>query len=249
MTLLRSVLYQLGMSVLTLVFALLAWMVWPLPPLLRFRIVAYYAKSCMAWLRLTCGLRYRVQMPAGGLPQGPVVVMCKHQSAWETLALQLILPPHSWVLKRELLWLPFFGWGLATLSPIAIDRSRTKKAMQQVIEQGRARVSQGFWIVMFPEGTRIAAGKRGQYKQGGARLALDLNLPILPIAHNAGEFWPRNGFKKYAGEVTVVIGDTIDPAGRTPDELTRQVEDWIEGQMDIISGVGPCHPNRRAASS
>lgn len=248
MTLIRSIVYQLGMSVFTLFFAVVALVILPLPRLTRSRIMSGYARCLIAWLQLTCGLRYRVE-GLENIPATPSLIMSKHQSAWETLALQLIFPPQVWVLKRELLWLPFFGWGLASLSPIAIDRSKTKKAMQQVIEQGRDRARCGLWIVIFPEGTRIAAGQRGKYKHGGARLAADVGLPIVPVAHNAGEFWPRNGFCKHAGEITVVIGKPVQPAGRVPEELTAEIEAWIEGEVERIGGVGPCHPKNRAASN
>lgn len=247
MILFRSMLYQAGMAVLTFFFLIFAILILPFPGLVRSRWMAYYARWCLAWLEITCGLRFKVE-GLEKIPKTPSIILCKHQSAWETLALQLIFPPQAWVLKRELLWIPFFGWGLATLSPIAIDRSKKKKAMQQMIEQGRVRAKQGFWMVIFPEGTRIAAGKRGKYKQGGARLASDLNLPIVPVAHNAGEFWPRNGFRKYPGVVTMVIGDPILPADHAPEALTEQVEHWIEAQVDAISGVGPCHPKNRGTS-
>lgn len=249
MTLFRSALYQTGMMLITLVFFIIALLILPLPRLQRSRIMAYYARCCLWWLERTCKLRFRVE-GAEHIPTTPSIILCKHQSAWETLALQLIFPAQVWVLKRELLWLPLFGWGLASLSPIAIDRSKTKKAMAQMIEQGRDRARSGLWIVIFPEGTRIAAGLRGKYKHGGARLARDLNMPIVPVAHNAGEFWPRNGFAKHAGEITLVIGEPLRPA-EAPDAeaLTEAVENWIEGEMQRISGVGPCHPKNRAASS
>lgn len=248
MILIRSLIYQLGMSLLTIVFGIVALVVLPLPSLQRSRIMAWYAKSCVWLLRLSCGLSFRV-IGAENIPSTPSIILCKHQSAWETLALQLVFPAQVWVLKRELLWLPVFGWGLASLSPIAIDRSKTKKAMQQMMEQGRQRIAAGLWIVIFPEGTRIPAGQRGKYKQGGARLAIDIGTPIVPVAHNGGEFWPRNGFRKYPGEVTMVIGQPLIPQGQTSEALTQQVEDWIETQMDSISGVGPCHPKNSATSN
>ena len=244
---LRSTVFFVLGFLLTVVFASLAWLLWPLPPLSRNRIVSHYALNCMRLLRIICRLDYTVE-GLENIPAGPALILCKHQSAWETLALQKFFPPQCWVAKRELMWVPFFGWGLAALSPIAIDRSKKKKAMQQVIEGGRVRIEQGFWIVIFPEGTRIAAGKRGQYKQGGARLALDLNIPIVPVAHNAGEFWPRNSLLKYPGQVSVVIGEPILPQGHDANSLTQAVEAWIEGQMQRIEGAGPCHPNNRGNS-
>jgi 1-acyl-sn-glycerol-3-phosphate acyltransferase len=197
-----------------------------------------WTRAVMLWLRFTCGLDYTVIFK-GKLPTTPAVIMCKHQSAWETLALQIIMPLHVWVLKRELLWIPIFGWILGTMGPIAINRQNRTIAQKQLIEQGAARIAQGFWIMVFPEGTRIAPGQRGQYKYGGARLASTLNLPLIPIAHNAGEFWPKNSWRKYPGKVTVIVGEAIYPNGREPRVITQEIEDWIENEMLGITGVGP----------
>ena len=150
-----------------------------------------------------------------------------------------ILPPHVWVLKRELLWVPFFGWGLAMLSPIAIDRSAGVRALRQTLDQGRERLKQGFSIVIFPEGTRTAPGKRGKYHSGGAWLAVQTGAPVLPIAHNAGEFWRRNAFLKYPGLVTVSIGAPIQPQEMSAEALNQQVENWIESEMQRITTHGP----------
>ena len=177
-----------------------------------------------------CGLRYRI-IGAENIPKTPSIVLSKHQSAWETLAFQEIFPPQVWVLKKELLRIPFFGWGLAMTSPIAIDRSAKKKALEQIVEQGKDRLKQGFWIVVFPEGTRIPPGQRGKYRIGGAWLATHTNVPVVPVAHNAGEFWGRNSFVKHPGTITVSIGQPIDPTGMEAGELNAQVEAWIEAEM------------------
>jgi 1-acyl-sn-glycerol-3-phosphate acyltransferase len=146
------------------------------------------------------------------------------------MGFQLIFPPQVWVLKKELLRVPFFGWGLAMLSPIAIDRSSRRQALQQLIDQGRQRLAAGFYIVIFPEGTRIAPGKRGNYRAGGARLAVQTGTPVLPVAHNAGLRWGKNAFLKYPGMITVSIGPLIQPDDNA-ESLTRRVEDWIENEM------------------
>lgn len=177
-----------------------------------------------------CGLRYRI-VGAENIPKTPSIVLSKHQSAWETLAFQEIFPPQVWVLKKELLRIPFFGWGLAMTSPIAIDRSAKKKALEQIVEQGKDRLKQGFWIVVFPEGTRIPPGQRGKYRIGGAWLATHTNVPVVPVAHNAGEFWGRNSFVKHPGTITVSIGQPIDPTGMEAGELNAHVEAWIEAEM------------------
>ncbi len=185
-------------------------------------------------LRVICGIKYRV-LGAEHIPKTPSIVLSKHQSAWETLAFQKIFPPQVWVLKKELLRIPFFGWGLAMTSPIAIDRSSGKAALEQVVEQGMDRLKQGFWVVIFPEGTRIAPGKKGKYRIGGAWLATHTNVQVVPVAHNAGEFWGRNSFIKRPGTITVSIGAPIDPTGMEAGELNAKVEAWIEAEVNRIS--------------
>ena len=184
-----------------------------------------------------CGLRYRI-IGRENIPATPSIILSKHQSAWETLAFQEIFPPQVWVLKKELLRIPFFGWGLAMTSPIAIDRSARKKALEQIVEQGKDRLKQGFWIVIFPEGTRIPPGQRGKYRIGGAWLATHTNVPVVPVAHNAGEFWGKNSFVKRPGTITVSIGQPIDPTGMEAGELNAQVEAWIETEMLRIGQTG-----------
>jgi 1-acyl-sn-glycerol-3-phosphate acyltransferase len=182
-----------------------------------------------------CGIRYRV-IGAEHIPAEPCIILAKHQSAWETLAFQAIFPPHVWVLKRELLRVPFFGWGLAMLSPIAIDRASGARALMPTLEQGRERLRDGFCIVIFPEGTRVAPGKRGTYHPGGAWLAIKTGVPVLPVAHNSGEFWPRNAFLKYPGLITVRIGPPIPPRGLEPEALIARVEEWIETDAPRLKG-------------
>jgi 1-acyl-sn-glycerol-3-phosphate acyltransferase len=227
---LRSLLFALGQWLFTLIFSLFAVLTFPFPPLTRYRIISLWARSMMWWLRVTCGIRYRV-FGLEHIPQTPCVVLSKHQSAWETLAFQQIFPPQVWVLKRSLLWIPFFGWGLAMTSPIAIDRSAGREALKQLTAQGKDRLKQGFWVIVFPEGTRVAPGSRGKYHIGGAWLATHTGTDVVPVAHNAGEFWPKNAFLKKPGTITVSIGQPIPSAGLKPDQLNRQVEDWIESEM------------------
>jgi 1-acyl-sn-glycerol-3-phosphate acyltransferase len=167
--------------------------------------------------------------------------MARHQSTWETLALQAIFPPQVWVLKRELLWIPFFGWGLASLKPIAIDRGAGRKALNQIIEQGRARLSAGAWVVIFPEGTRISTGKIGKFGMGGAFLAAETGYPIVPVAHDGGKAWPRHGFLKYPSVIKLVIGDRImiDKQTTKASDINRQVYQWMESQMTYLEGKKP----------
>ncbi len=227
---LRSTLFALFLTLITPVFAVIAMLTFPLPALTRYRVISVWSLCVMWAARVICGIRYRV-IGHENIPAEPCIILSKHQSAWETLAFQQIFPPQVWVLKRELLRVPFFGWGLAMLSPIAIDRSLRRAALQQLVEQGVARLAAGFCIVIFPEGTRIAPGNRGKYRPGGARLAVQTGTTVIPVAHNAGTCWGRNAFLKRPGLITVSIGAPIRPDGTDAETLAKRVEDWIEGEM------------------
>ncbi|WP_297325462.1 lysophospholipid acyltransferase family protein [Nitrosomonas sp.] len=231
---LRSALYMLLQIIITPPYALLTLACFPLSPHNRYRVTSSWTMIMLFLLRHLCGIRYQI-IGAEHIPKTPSIVLSKHQSAWETLAFQKIFPPQVWVLKKELLRIPFFGWGLAMTSPIAIDRSAKKKALEQIVEQGKDRLQQGFWIVIFPEGTRIPPGQRGKYRIGGAWLATHTNVPVVPVAHNAGELWGRNSFVKHPGTITVSIGEPIDPTGMEAGELNAKVEAWIEAEMLRIS--------------
>jgi len=226
----RSAAFALTLAAITPPYAIVSLLVWPLPPLVRYRIVTSWSRLVIALARTLCGIRYRVRA-AEPLPPGPCIVMSKHQSAWETLAFQAIFPPQVLVVKKQLLRIPFFGWGLATLSPVAIDRTTGTKALRQVLAQGADRLARGFWVVVFPEGTRMRHGERGRYQPGGAMLAARTGAAVIPVAHDAGRLWPRNGFLKYPGTVTVSIGAPIATAGRRPDAILGEVEAWIEAEM------------------
>ncbi len=230
MTVLRSSLFALALIVFTPVFAVLALCTWALPRLVRYRVITGWS-HCVIWLaRWICGIRWQVE-GREHLPARPAVILSKHQSAWETIAFQLIFPPQAYLLKRELLWIPFFGWALALMSPIAIDRAKGRAALRQLAARGAERLAQGFWIVIFPEGTRTAPGRRRKYQLGGAWLAARTGAPVVPVAHNAGLLWPRNGFLKRPGLVTVRIGPAIDSTDREPEAINRLAETWIEAQQ------------------
>jgi len=232
----RSLLFSLGMGISTLVFAPLSVLTFPFPFAMRYGFITQWARFNLWWLEKTCKLTYKVSGQEN-IPASNAIIICKHQSAWETLALQRIFPPQIWLLKRELLWVPLFGWGLAMLEPIAIDRKSGKKAMRQLLEQGTERLRAGRWVVIFPEGTRIAPGKKGRYAPGGAMLAENSGYPVVPVAHNAGEFWPRRGFIKLPGVIQVVVGPVIDSKGKTASEINTAAEEWIENHMQRISNV------------
>ena len=230
----RSSVYWV-VSIITLclvVFMLL--LTFPFSVHTRYRVASLWARSNIVLLKFICNLDMNVE-GRENIPDGAAIVLSKHQSTWETYAFQSILPPQLWVLKKELLRVPVFGWGLALIQPIAIDRSAGKKAIDQIIEQGTQKLDQGRWVIIFPEGTRVKPGKKKRYKLGGAILGCNVDYPIVPIAHNAGEFWPRHSYIKWPGKITVCIGPPIHAYQRNPDEVNKQVEDWIETKMQEIS--------------
>ena len=231
---LRSCLFSLFQFAITPIFAVISLLTFPLSRLVRYRIITTWSRWVTGAAAVICGVRYRV-IGAENIPRDPCVILSKHQSAWETLAWQTIFPPQVWVTKRELLWIPFFGWGLAMLSPIAIDRGSGSKALRQLAEQGRERLAAGFNIVIFPEGTRVAPGTRGTYHPGGAWLAVKTGALALPVAHNAGECWRQNAFIKHPGLITVSIGKPIASQGLSAAELNQRVEGWIENEMPKLT--------------
>jgi 1-acyl-sn-glycerol-3-phosphate acyltransferase len=230
---LRSLAFALALALITPPYSLLALATFPLPRLARFRIITGWSRAVIWLARTVLGIRYSVR-GRERLPQRPAIILSKHQSAWETLAFQVIFPPHVLVIKRELLWIPFFGWGLALASPIAIDRGRGPSSLRRIAELGRRRLAQGFWIAIFPEGTRVRPGERRPYRVGGAWLAVQCGAPVVPVAHNAGLLWGRNAFLKRPGTVTVEIGAPIESAGADPQALNAAVERWIEGRMAVL---------------
>ena len=230
----RSILFWVFFVVTILLFVPMIVLAIPLSFEHRSGVAAAWARLNLWWLRVSCGVRYEVE-GLEHIPSEPSIVFAKHQSTWETLALQVIFPPQVWVLKRELLWIPVFGWGLAMLEPIAIDRKAGRKAVEQLVSQGIERLRKGRWVIIFPEGTRVPAGQRGRYKIGGAVLAEKAGVPVVPVAHNAGEFWPRHSFLKYPGTVKVVIGPPVPTEGRKAQEILAEIEEWIESRVAEIS--------------
>ncbi len=232
---LRSTLFALGMWLYTPLFVMLALVICiPLSSKQRYHIISRWAHHMLWWLRVTCGITHQIEGQEN-IPNEPCILLVKHQSMWETLALQLIFPPQVWVLKRELMWIPFFGWGLAMTSPVAINRSTGREALKQLVQQGKARLARGLFVVIFPEGTRTVPGKRGKYHIGGAWLATQTNTPVVPVAHNAGEFWGKKSFLKNPGVINLSIGKPIQSNNLKADKLNQQVEDWIEEKMLTLS--------------
>ena len=234
MSTLRSIAFLVGGVAITSVYGILV----PLGGLFGWRagcaVARSYATVMLKWIEWSLAITCEVE-GWENVPDHPVVAMAKHQSAWETLFMESRFPPQCWIIKRELLWLPFVGWGLYAIRCIAIDRSSGHSARDQIVEQGRRRLAQGMWVSIFPEGTRIAPGNVGRYGIGGALLAVRTGTPILPMAHDAGEYWPRYAFRKRPGRVKVVIGPPIPTAGRDVLAVNTEVQEWIEAQMRRIS--------------
>ncbi|MHB1566819.1 MAG: lysophospholipid acyltransferase family protein [Acidiferrobacter sp.] len=223
---LRATAFQVGFVLSVIAWAPVTLALFWLPPIPRYRVISQWGRFTIWWLQITCGLTYTV---AGldNIPKKPCVIVSKHQSTWETLAYQHLFPPHVWVLKRELLWIPLLGWGMALSEPIAIVRSRRGPALDQVIEQGRQRLASGRYVIIFPEGTRMPPGEHGRFRLGGARLAHAAGCPLLPVAHNAGCYWRRREFIKHPGVITVEIGPALDTGGSTAAAVNARAEDWI----------------------
>ena len=231
----RSSIFLLGMVISTLIAVPITIILLALPFPLRFRLVSNWARFNLWWLHTTCNITPEIEGLENIIDQ-PAIIMCKHQSTWETLVIQLLFPPQVWILKRELLWIPIYGWGLATMRPIAIDRSLGVRSLRQIVRQGLERLNSGLWVVVFPEGTRIAPGERQKYHPGGGMLAEKSGCPVIPIAHNAGYLWPRNSFLKWPGTIRMVIGAPIQTRGKKAAQITREVEEWIETTVAALPG-------------
>ncbi|BBL71741.1 lysophospholipid acyltransferase family protein [Methylogaea oryzae] len=231
---LRSAAFFAVMCLITLVIGPVMVLRRKAPFAVRYGLAQYWVRSVLAALEKICGLRYEVHGVEHIPPQNGVI-LSKHQSAWETIALQAIFPPMAFVLKRELLKIPVWGWAMDTCEPIAIDRGAKSAALKQLLQQGEHRLNQGRWVVLFPEGTRVPPGQKGKYAGSGGMLAQRAGCPVVPVAHNAGEFWPRNGFLKRPGVIQVRIGPPIDTTRHKAQEIVDLAEHWIEAQMAEIS--------------
>jgi 1-acyl-sn-glycerol-3-phosphate acyltransferase len=231
----RSLLYQLILPLSAVVFISCVLVLWPLPFETRDKIIKQWVKFQVWLLRILCGLRWQVE-GTENIPAGGMIVLSKHQSTLETFLFQLIFPPIVWVAKRELLWVPWFGWGLAMLDPIMINRSAGKRALDQVIEQGSKRLQQGRCIVIFPEGTRVPPGTRRKYGIGGPILAEKTGFPVVPVAHNAGSFWGRGSMIIRPGTARISIGPVIKVGELGAEEIRARAEKWIEDKMMSLEG-------------
>ena len=241
---LRSILFWIAFIINICVFGLLILVLFFTPSSFRLKIARLWSYTNNFLLRIFCGIKFRVE-GRENLDVETAIILSKHQSTWETLALHSFTPLVRWVFKRELMRIPIFGWALALTDPIAINRGAGRVAIKQLISEGTKKLNDGKWLVLFPEGTRTAPGKTHKYKIGGALLAEKSGYPVIPIAHNAGEFWPRHSFIKWPGTITVVIGPAIQTKGRSADEINADVFNWIEDTMKEISD--PSRWNRKSS--
>lgn len=226
------------MIICTILVGTFSVLLLPFPYKLRYSVINFYANAIIKGLSIICGTRFEVE--GREHIRHPAIIFCKHQSTWETYMLQVVFPPISFVFKSELLWIPFFGWGLAAMKPIAIDRGSGKKAVNQLVKGGIKRLRENLSVVIFPEGTRTQPTGPGRYRIGGAILAAESGYPVVPVAHNAGEFWRRKGFIKKPGLIHVRIGPAIDTEGKEASLILEQARQWIEAQMPLITH-GPYH--------
>ena len=222
-----STLFHIGVFFLTVIFSLIGIIILPLTRKVRYRIIRNWAKFTLSWLNFTCKLCWEVD-GIENIPKNAGIIFAKHQSAWETLALQLVFPEQSQVIKRELLLVPFFGWGLASLNPISINRSDNIKAFKKVLRESKARIKADWWIVIFPEGTRTKIGVKGSYSRTAAAVAKANNCPIIPVAHNAGLFWPKVSYMRYPGKIVMKVGPPVITKDKSIDEITEEASRWIE---------------------
>jgi 1-acyl-sn-glycerol-3-phosphate acyltransferase len=231
----RSLIYTLLLFLTTLVFGFIVLVAAMLPLSLeqRYVIPRTWGRVLLWMAKLICGLDYVIEGQEN-LPKEPFISLWKHSSTWETMAQMFVVPPAAWLLKREVIWIPVVGWAVSTYKPIAINRRAGHSAVNQVVKQGRERLAAGMGVIVYPEGTRVAAGQTRKYGISGALLATQTGAPVVPIAHNSGYFWPRRSVMKRAGTIRVVIGPPIDPRGLEPREINERAQQWIEGQIARI---------------
>jgi 1-acyl-sn-glycerol-3-phosphate acyltransferase len=235
-SLLRSLIFSLVMMIVTFFYSFFCLAAKPFPFRYRYAIIMAWNIFIIKSLKKICHVNYEIE-GLENIPKDRVgVILCKHQSAWETFLVPTLFHHAAIILKRELLWVPFFGWGLSLVDPIAIDRKNPSSAMDQIIKQGKQCLENNRWILVFPEGTRIAPGHTGKYRLGGTRLATATGSPVIPIAHNAGRFWPKRGFLKRPGTVKLIIGPLIETVNRTPEAVLEEAKTWIETTVQRIGG-------------
>ncbi len=241
MQLLASIVFTAFLFVWTFFYAIFYVIAAALSPFhVRYQLAQFWAKVILAALKLLCRLDYRVE-GWENLPQGNHIFLMKHSSAWETITQMAFFPPLVWVMKREILWIPFVGWGCKLARCIAIDRKAGASAVNQVLAQGKERLASGAWIMIFPEGTRMPPGETRKYGVSGALLASQAGKLIVPVAHDAGYYWPRRGLLKKPGTIVVRIGPPIEAAGRDPRQINEEAQRWMEAEVAAIRARAERH--------
>lgn len=224
----RSLLFASGQITTMILFSVFGQLTRPFSVQTRYAFMSHWALFCIWWLRVTCGVKYRVHGLEHIDPLKASLVLSRHESAWETLAFQKIFPRQAYVLKQELLKVPFFGWGMSLLNPIAIDRSAGRKALNQMLKEGKERLNHQDWVVVFPEGTRMPSGELGKVNVGGSMLAIKAKSPVYLVAHNAGKCWPKNSFIKKPGTIDVYISEALDAEQMSVAELNEKIAEWFQ---------------------
>ncbi|ESS74040.1 1-acyl-sn-glycerol-3-phosphate acyltransferase [Methyloglobulus morosus KoM1] len=232
---LGSALFLAASIIATFVFGTLVLLGIIFPFNIRYRIGKGWAETVLKLAEIFCGVRYEVEGLEHININSGAIVLSNHQSAWETLAFRCFLPPQTSLFKQSLLWIPIWGWAMATLKPIAIDRDSKHSALRKLISRGTEALKEGLWVIVFPEGTRMSADKLGDFSAGGAMLAQKSGYPVVPIAHNAGLFWPRYSFIKYPGTIKVKIGPYVESKGRKAADINKEAEDWVKNAMQEIN--------------
>jgi len=231
----RALVYYAAFYPMTVIYATLCMLICPLLPFKpRFYVVTMINRFYILWLHLACGVKVKVSGRENLPKDGAYVAIANHQSEWETIYFQLLIQPQVVVLKKELLKIPFFGWALGLLEPIALDRSQKRGALKALLEQGKDRLSRGIPILIFPQGTRLPVGDMGKWNKGGSMLAVSNQVPLVAIAHNAGRYWPGKSFIKTPGTVEVVISKPIDTQDRTVEDVHNDSVDWLTRELDRI---------------
>jgi len=230
----RAALFWMFFLPMLLLLATLLSLLFFAPLRVRVGVVHMWIASSLFFLRLFCGLTHEVE-GLENIPEDGFIVMSRHSSTWETISIQRFFRPMIWVVKRELTWIPFFGWALRAMNAIALNRGTGRKAINQLVTESRKHMDRGRILMLFPEGTRVPPGERKPFKLGGAIVSQQTGYAILPIAHNAGEYWPRHSWIKWPGKIRMVIGKPIDPAGKTPEQIIGEVEKWILAECERIS--------------
>lgn len=226
----KNIIFYIVLIPITFLYAFLAFFTYPLKFSIRYKIITSWSHIFIFLVKTICGLKYEV-IGKENITAQNTIILSKHSSTWEAIFMQVLFPPQNMILKKELLYIPLFGWGLSLLEPIALNR-RDFRSADLVLKQGLIKLKQGHFVLMFPEGTRVPYGTRGRYSRTGAALAIHSGFPIIPVAHNAGKFWPKGLFVKNSGTIKIIVGKPILPNNMSSKELNHHVEYWIENNID-----------------